>query len=191
MNSRTSLMRTWVASLYASSSAGFTLAVVTLSGFLAITLLVQLPSSITPAWLRAHRSVYQTVWPQAWSFFANTADSKTLIAYRISSTRFARASAVELSMSRQNTWGLGRVAQAQFAEALYFTKRIPRRYWKLCAEPLSHQCLASLSPYRLEDEFNPAQLCGLIVFIRASPSTTATLATDPGSVAAVQLECAA
>lgn len=174
-----------------SAGAGFVLTLTMLGSFLAMAIWAQLLAGVAPAWLRAHRTVYATVWPQAWAFFANTADSETLSAYQLSSGRVAHGSAVALSMSGQNMWGLGRAAAAQLNQALYLASLVPARYWGFCAEPPSHSCLSAAKVYRAADDFRPAMLCGLIAFVRAQPTAEAT--GVPGgrsaSVAVVRLDC--
>jgi Sporulation delaying protein SdpA len=163
-----------------------------LGGLLAVTLLAQLPAGIAaPTWLRAHQAAYRTVWPQAWSFFASTPNTTSLVAYRLDSNRSVRGPALILSMSAQDAWGLGRTAQAQHEDLFALVNLIPPSYWSPCSEPLSRRCLAKVQVYRLEDNFQPPLLCGLIAFIRAQPSAVPTAEMDgrPGSVAVTKLGC--
>jgi len=157
-----------------SGRAGFILTLTVLVSLLMITLSAQLPAGIAPAWLRTHKAAYGTVWPQGWSFFANAPDVDTLSAYRLGSGRIAHGSVVELSMSGRNLWGLGRTAQAQLNEALYLADLVPRDYWNSCAHPLARSCLGAARVYRLTNVSRPAVLCGLIAFVHAEPSATAS-----------------
>jgi antimicrobial peptide system SdpA family protein len=136
-----------------------------------------LPAAITPSWLRADEPVIRTIWPQGWAFFADSADTETIRVYDVTPGNIASSSAVVASMSARNTWGLGRIAQAQLDQASYLAARIPDKNWRNCSDPVSPACMAKDHVVVLDNGFRPALLCGTLLFVR-SP-----LLTVPGQKA--------
>jgi hypothetical protein len=177
----------------ATSAQGFGLTLAAFGTLLVVTLCGQLPAGFAPSWLRAVRGTYRMIWPQAWSFYANTADTSTITAYRLNSNGAATGSMLPLSTSEQNAWGLGRTTQADVDEALFLADQVPANYWSSCSEPLSDSCLSTARTYRFGSAYQSALLCGRIVFVRAQPSSEPAerSAADrrPVSVAVVQLTC--
>jgi len=89
--------------------------------------------------------------------------------------------------------GLGRVAEDQFSEALILAGRIPERFWTWCVDPLARACLAGAKTYRLMNAFEPAALCGPIVFVRTEPYSAPQVSGAghrPGSLVVARLTCA-
>jgi len=133
------------------------------------------------------------VWPQDWSFYANTADTDTITAYRLNSADTVTVSVLPLNTSEQNAWGLGRTSQAEVDEAFFLADQVPADYWSRCSEPLSRYCLSTASTYHFSSAFQSAFLCGRIVFVRAQPSSASAARSAAGrrpvSVAVVQLTC--
>lgn len=171
---------------------GFTLTLAALGGVFLITLLAQLPSGLAPAFLRSHRAVYRTFWPQGWSFFADTADVPTLKAYQVDQYHVAGAPLLALTLSAEDAWGFGRSASSQLYQAIYISDGIPDNGWVSCAKVLSRPCLASARAYRSVNAFRPPSLCGTVAFVKSQPTaSTPSLAADggPGRVAVVELAC--
>jgi Sporulation delaying protein SdpA len=175
-----------------ASSSAFALTLAALGSLLLLTLAAQvLPASATPAWLRIHRADYHMIWPQSWSFFANTADSETLAAYHLESGRRLGPPAIGLSMSGMNAWGLGRTAAAELDDAFYLQSQIPAGYWVACAGRRAlATCVNRARTYVLADRLRPAMLCGLVAFVRAPPSARRQPGRPgPASVAVARLAC--
>lgn len=177
----------------ATSAQGFGLTLAVFGTLLVVTLCAQLPAGIAPSWLRAARGTYRMVWPQDWSFYANTADTDTITAYRLNSADTVTVSVLPLNTSEQNAWGLGRTSQAEVDEAFFLADQVPADYWSRCSEPLSRYCLSTASTYHFSSAFQSAFLCGRIVFVRAQPSSASAARSAAGrrpvSVAVVQLTC--
>jgi hypothetical protein len=169
---------------------GFLVTLAGLGSVLMITLCAQLPAGVVPAWLHGHHSIYRTIWPQGWSFFANTANSQTLNVYQLNPGRVPVGSAIALSMSSRDRWGLGRTAAAQFDQALGLASQIPPGYWTACTDPASSSCLIRPSSYRTINKNRPGLLCGLLAFVRRAPSAAASGTADkPGLVAVIDVSC--
>lgn len=174
------------------SAQGFGFTLTVLGVLLAVTLGSQLPAAICPSWLSGYRGTFRTLWPQGWSFFSNTADMDTVTAFRVDSTGAVITSAVAVSMSEKNQWGLGRTSQTEYEEVSYLAGQVPDRNWVSCDDPLSRSCLSRTRTYRMMNPFQPALLCGRFVLIRSKPWSppVAHHALDQhGAVTVVQLEC--
>ena len=177
----------------ATSAQGFGLTLAAFGTLLVVTLCGQLPVGIAPSWFRAVQGTYRMLWPQAWSFYANTADTDTITAYRMNSDDVVTVSMLPLNTSEQNSWGLGRTTQAEVDEAFFLAGQVPADYWSSCTEPLSHSCLSTARTYRFSSAFQSALVCGRIVFVRALSSSASAEQSAAGrrpvSVAVVQLTC--
>ena len=172
---------------------GFTLAL--LGVFLAVTVGTQLPAGVAPSWLGQYRATFRTMWPQGWSFFSNTADTDTVTAFRMNPVGTVSGSALVVSMSSANEWGLGRTSQAENQEAGYLAAHVPDRYWIPCGDPLSSSCLKQANAYHFPARiFQPPLLCGSLVLVRSKPQSAPEdrPAHDhqAAAVAVVHLDCA-
>jgi len=176
-----------------TSAQGFVLTMTVLGGILLTSLSAQLPGGSTLSFFKDYRAAYRTIWPQGWSFFADTPDSQVVTAYRLSADRTVNGSAITSSMSAQNLWGLRRTGTAQLYQALYLVRAIPQAYWVDCTQPLSHDCLSQAKLAHVSNNFQPAQFCGILALVRAQRSRVqdaqSATAVQYGSVAVVQLDC--
>ena len=151
---------------------GFCLTIGSLLTLMAVTLFAQLPGSLVPSWLSGQRQAYSEIWPQGWAFFASQPDNAAVSAYRIQAAG-TTTSAVVSQAAEGDLWGLALVSSADFVEAEYLANEIPRRAWSPCSAPVPGECISGLVPVRLGNLFEPAMVCGDILF-------TETMHSSPG-----------
>lgn len=177
----------------ATGAQGFALTFALLFGFFVVSLAVQLPGDASPSFLRAYRGAYQTVWPQGWSFFADTPELDTVMADRLGPGLTVRGPATAPGMSAVNRWGLGRIAIAESRQAVYLAGRVPGGYWVRCGDPLADGCLRRARVRTEANGFRPARLCGTLALLRAGlgslPAVPSGPFRRPVSVAVVRVRC--
>lgn len=177
----------------ASSAQGFAFTLAVLGILFVATFSCQLPDGLSPAWLRQYQGTFRTLWPQGWSFFANSADADVVTAFRTSPGGAVTGPVLELSMSASDAWGLERTASSVYQQVSYLGGQVPGGDWTACAAALSTGCLGHARTYRLTNTFQPAQVCGSMVLVRAKPSSAPTTGPAagqrPGSVVNVQVTC--
>lgn len=177
----------------AARAQSFKLTLTILALFVGITLYAQLPASLVPRSLSSRSEAYAAVWPQKWDFFANDANLDVTTAYRVQGgTELVPALAPQFSA--QNNWGLGMTSSVQFDEVVALEAEVPAASWVTCEDTSAADCRSRARVSRLTNDFQPAEVCGDLVFVR-TPSADATAARSVlgpyrGAVARAEISCA-
>ena len=174
------------------AARGFALTLASLATLLVVTLYAQLPlPSLLPS-LRGEEPTFAGIWPQGWSFFAAEPDAEVYFVYRLAAD--GRYVAVTLPlMSASSQWGLGRSSEVYYEESHYLAPLIPRASWETCSDPFEKSCISRAKTTKLVNDFSPAVLCGLVVFVSGTLAEVTSGAHDlasPERVALADVTCA-
>jgi len=132
---------------------------------LLFTACAQLPGSLAPSWLRQNRTAYRTIWPQGWGFFASAANNPSISVFPVAADGRVSGSVINAFGSSDDLWGMDRRSQATLGEALALASQVPGKSWVPCGAPSVQSCLGAASPISLINNYQPALLCGLNLFV--------------------------
>jgi len=148
----------------AASSAGFAVTLALLLTLFAASLTGLLPTRLTQGLDR--RLNIAAVWPQGWSFFADTPDTEAIQAFRVNAAGQITGAALLPAMSADNTWGMGRRADARYLELLGISREVSGHYWVACTDATLASCLTRTAVQGVADPSHPALLCGALALVR-------------------------
>jgi antimicrobial peptide system SdpA family protein len=161
----------------AATQRGFLFTATALFTVLLTTLGGQLPVNMSPAWLTSQWHGYRILWPQDWTFFADTLQVDTIVAYRTGPDGTTPQTAIYPHMSAQNLWGLSRVAYAQIPEARQIAAQVPAGGWRDCDGTADSGCLRpsnSAQRHEVTNEFWHPTLCGSLTLAVEAPAAWRT-----------------
>lgn len=171
-----------------ASSFGFGVTMAILATLLVSTLGVQLLHVPASGWGRNAREAYRTIWPQDWSFFADTPDLPSLTIFRLNSDMSETEPLIVRQISAEDAWGLGGVAKARAREAGYLIQSIPDASWHACGGPATKTCLSGATPLSITNRVRPASVCGMVALVLTSPQTSSSVKPD-AKVAVTVVRC--
>lgn len=173
---------------------GFVATLTVLLVLLGATLYAQLPVPSPLPSLRSMAPAYESIWPQGWSFFSSEADSPMLSTFRVDADGTLSTVSTRM-MSAENDWGVGREAVSAYDETHYLADDVAPKAWTVCARALAPRCLSSATTTHLVDRFQPADVCGTLVFVLTQPDALqrarGSVAGAPGRVSKAVVTCPA
>ncbi|WP_408641107.1 hypothetical protein [Streptacidiphilus rugosus] len=135
-----------------------------------------------------YRTTAHTMWPQGWSFFADEGDVDDVTALRPGDAGGAPANAAAVG----NSWGLSRLPDAIYRQAVFVSGEVPMTRWVNClarsVQSAAERCAALAKPVvALSNPFRPALLCGVYILVKGKPWVG--LERQESLVSVVRLTC--